>query len=165
MSFCDYNNFVEVEQFLRVHPYLIHQVAKTQLSIAAAMLMGKLVDLEVISAHDVGLCARLVFPTICLPGRLRALHCMIWFSNDKICRHSGLSWMIDMLKELDEKIGENPGAITWMAEVSTYTNRIRTALDYYLDRQIVKTSRSTPKALAKRIKRIAYDPSLSFHEE
>lgn len=131
MSFNDYLNFVEDEQFLRMHPDRAHEVAKTQQSMAAAMLIGKLVDLEVTTAHDIGLCAQFLFRTICLPGRLRALHCMIWFANDKVCRHSGLSWMLDVMRGLDEKIRGNPGAMMWMAEVSTYSV-VSVLLSYWL---------------------------------
>jgi len=160
MSFSDYNNFLDDEKFLRMHPDLTHSVAKTQLSLAAAMLIGKLVELEVVTSHDVGLCAKFIFSTICLPGRLRALHCMVWFADDKICRHSGLSWMIKILKRLDEKIQEK-GSAVWMA---CSPQRIRTALDYYLDRQIVKTTRSTPGALKERIRMLKRGPKLEFRE-
>ena len=63
LSFRDYMNFVDDEKFHTIYRDYANEIAGTQLSMASAMLIGKLVDFEVITGHDVGLCANFLFPT------------------------------------------------------------------------------------------------------
>lgn len=108
LTFAEYDAFLIKGEMTPTNPSQVGRLEATKRGMVVVVLLGKLLEANIIHNGDVALAAELLFENRKRHGYMRALYTLLYYAGDKVCRHASLQRIVNVqtgLEAAKEELG------------------------------------------------------------